>query len=787
MSVFRSVSKWKVVSSSCCRGVLPEVGFPWLIGILWVVLGQELPSLGWHWTTLPLLYLLGRYQRLAAVLFWLFLGLLWATVVAQQRLDARLPEPLAGKDLQLVGRVVSLPLQRADGSWRFRLALEQATMAGNPLALQGVVRLNWYHHTESVAVGERWQLQVRLKPPHGFFNPAGMDWEQWLFQQQIVATGYVRNSTDNHRLEEAIGGVDQLRQQLRQWILDEVGDSPQYGIVVALVIGARSDIPPEYWEVLRWSGTSHLVAISGLHVGLVAALGYGLFRGIGLFWPGLLLWLPAQRLGAIGGILAATGYAALAGFTIPTQRALVMVLVALGLVLLGRMTDRWSGYGIALLVVLLIDPFAVLAAGFWLSFGAVGWILYALPIAQGWRRLPALLYLQAVLLLGLLPLQLYLFQQGALVAPVANLIAVPWIGMGVVPLALLAALLQLLHLPGGGGLLDLAVWQLELLWPLLEGLAEIPWLQFQSHRPPLWSVIFALLSLLLLLYPRAGRSRWWGVVGVVPLLLWPPDRPAPGEARVTVLDVGQGLAVVVESHRRVLLYDAGDRFSPTFNGGSAVVLPYLRQQGWSHIDLLVVSHDDRDHIGGVAPLLAEIPALDRVSAVPEALPGARYCEAGERWEWDGVVIELIHPPTTGLFRGNDRSCVLRIEAAGESLLLTGDIERAAEEELWKRWPLQIDVDGVVVPHHGSGTSSTPQWIDATSPRWAIIPAGYLNRYRLPRAEVVERYHRRGIELYNTAIDGAVQVELDGVQRFPTGWRRQWYRFWSHRPESYGKR
>lgn len=748
-----------------------------LFGMVMLFQQQQLPSPVWGVILLPLAVISHRTEW-GRPLVWLVAGFLWAAFMAELRLAVSLPDELEKKDLQLVGEVVDIPQRKSNGSLRFLFQIESAEYKGELVDLPALARISWYRTQREVKAGERWSLRVRLKQPHGFMNPGGFDYEKWLFQQGIRATGYVRKDPGNRVLNPSSSGLDSLRAELTRWISENSRSERADGILSALAVGDRQGIEEREWDVFRQTGTSHLMAISGLHIGLVSGLFFFLFRWLWSIPSRLLLMVPAQQAGAVGGFLGALGYAALAGFAIPTQRALIMVSVVMAMILLKRAVAPWTIYFTALIAILLLDPFAVLSAGFWLSFGAVGLILYGLAERRGGEsKWLTMIRIQWVLAIGMLPMLLFLFRQGSLIAPVANIIAVPWVSLIVVPLNLLASLLHLLSISGAEQLLRLSAEMFEWIWPLLEWFSDLALSHFGFHQPELWTVLLAMVGAILILSPVGWSRRWPGVVALLPLLLLSPERPDKDEAWVTVLDVGQGLSTVVESMDKVMVYDTGNRFSATFNAGDAVVVPFLKSRGWKRVDLLVIGHDDRDHIGGMDALMKALPVVESISSVPEQVTGATNCLAGESWMWNGVSITVIHPDSPDRFKGNNGSCVIRIDAGGESLLLTGDIEKEAEHHLLSTSPELLDVDGVVVPHHGSNTSSTAEWIDAVSPAWAAFPVGYKNRYRFPKQKVVERYRRGGVRLFETAHTGSLQIRL-GRAELPVPWRQFSQKIWS---------
>jgi competence protein ComEC len=758
----------------------------------------SLPALAWSWLMVVFIPAALRWPRLRLPLC-IGLGFLWANVVAHTLLAKGLAPELEGEDVVVEGVIASLP-ESLPHHTRFQFVPDSLRWQGKSQPLPARLLLSWYNQVPPLRVGERWRLQVRLKQPHGFMNPGGFDYEAWLFRQGIRAKGYVRSKRDvanpfNQRLAAAGWDypVNQLRQSLRARLTAVLADDDLRGIILALALGDRQQISPPQWTVLTRTGTNHLVAISGLHVGLVAGLA---FFGMRRLWRcsawAVLRW-PAPKAGALAGLLAALGYAMLAGFSVPTQRALVMVAVVMLALLLQRHTRPSRLLALALIVVLLLDPLAVLAPGFWLSFAAVAVILYGMQgrlgrPRRGWQRLQQWGRVQWLAALGLLPLLLLLFQKASLVAPLANLIAVPWVSLLTVPLTLLGSVLLWLLPPLGEALLQLAVWSLHGLWWLLQQLAAWPLAQWGQAAPASWVAGVALLGLLWLLAPRGMPARWLGAVWLLPLAFLPGPAIPPGQAQVALLDVGQGLAAVVRTGQHTLVFDTGPRFGSGFNTGEAVVGPYLRARGVTEIDVLVVSHGDNDHIGGVDGLLTVMPAGRILSSVPEALSPrpARACQAGQHWQWEGVEFDLLNPSVATPGHGrreNNRSCVLRVQAGGQRLLLTGDIEAGAERALIRQWGDGLAADVLVVPHHGSKTSSSAAFIQAVSPQVALFPVGYRNRYGFPKPAVVARYRQRGVRLLDSASNGAIELRLgadNGLRAIQT-YRQQAARYWHQQP------
>ena len=702
--------------------------------------------------------------RLPAILI---IGFFWAALRAEVAFAPRLDTDLEGRTLLVEGTVLDIPRTLSAGKTRFLFQVERMDAGSGWSDFRGKVRLSNYAVIEALESGERWQLAVRLKRPRGFSNPGGFDYERWLFEQRIVATGYIRKDSANRRLQAGshnlIAGV---RYRLMK-IFDRMGNHPvTLGMVQALTVGDRSDISVQQWDTLRATGTSHLMAISGLHISLVAGL---------VFWLAKFAWsrsgrlaerIPARKAAALAAILAAILYALLSGFNIPARRAVVMVAVFMLAIVSDRNASLAQALCLAAFLTLIIDPIAVLSVGWWLSFWAVtiiAWLISGRHGRQGtgyrW------FYMHIVLAICMFPILLFSFQQASLVAPLANFLAVPWVGMLVVPVALLGALVTMINEMAGQFLLGIAATLLDFIWPWLSFLAQQDFSLWHQHQPVTWTLLPAVVGLAVLFIPRGLPGRWTGLVMLLPLFLVQPDRPGHAEVWVTLLDVGQGLATVVQTREHTLVYDAGPDFGNNFDAGNAVVIPFLRHQGIRHLDSLIVSHGDNDHIGGVKSLLAAYPTGRLLSGTPGKLPGTAVepCRSGDQWRWDGVTFTILHPQPGGLNMGNDASCVLRIEApAGQRVLLTGDIEASSEGALLQGWQGTLSADILVAPHHGSMTSSSPAFVKAVNPGIVLFPAGYRNRYRFPKQDIVERYTQIGAETYNTGASGAIMVRLGAL-------------------------
>lgn len=736
-----------------------------------------LPSLWWALLLPPLAWVAVRRPLWFLPVFFVA-GVVWAGFRAGLILQDSLPPALEGRDLLVEGRIADIP-KRTDFGQRFELEVTRATLDGAPVRLPHRIQLNGRGHGFEPRAGETWRLPVRLKRPHGYQNPGGFDYEAYLFHSRLRARGYVRDDSPPQRLAEpAWYDMDRWREALGERIRAHLPDNPYAGIVVALANGDGRGLAAQQWEVLRRTGTLHLVAISGLHISLIAGIVYFLARRLWALPGTTVLRLPAPQFGAVCALLAAAGYSALAGFVIPTQRALIMLAVVMGGILLRRRWPPSQALAVALLAVLLHDPLAVMAAGFWLSFAAVAVILFVMhgdraqmPLVWKWG------YIQWAIALGMLPLMLAMFRQLSLVAPLANMLAVPVFDLLVVPLTLLGALV-LGPLPEvAGWLFRLAAWLLHGLWQALAWLAELPFSQWSQPAAPGWALAAGIVGVLLWLAPRGWPARWTGVIWLLPLLLWRPPAPAAGELWFTLLDVGQGLSAVVRTRHHALLFDAGPRFGD-FDTGQAVVEPYLRAAGVRRLDALIVSHGDMDHVGGVASVLRALPVARVLSSVPERLPAAQPCRAGQSWNWDGVEFVMLGPDDAGAKRRNDLSCVLQVRGHHGGILLPGDIEARAEKKLVEQFGDALRSEILVAPHHGSKTSSTARFIEAVAPRHVLFPVGYRNRYRHPHADVVRRYAGHGAALHDSPSAGALEFRLGAggltVAAYRARHRRYWY-------------
>ena len=747
------------------------------------------------------------------------LGFAWAGLFAHFYLAQELPKDWEGRDLTVVGTIDSLPTYFERGV-RFNLAVERVVSpdADKPI-LPKRIALSWYsafsadelQPVGNVQPGERWQLTVRLRRPHGNANPHGFDYEVWLLEQNLRATGYVRpdqhSTLKNRRLDDFVPGFGNLVQRSRAWLRDRIHaalpEKEYAGVIVALVIGDQRAISQSDWLVFNRTGVGHLISISGLHItmiaGMFAAFVFWMWRRSFFTQARLPLLLPAQKAAALAGAGMALLYVLLAGFGVPAQRTLYMLSVVAAALWMGRLTSVSHVLCCALGIVVLLDPWTVLWPGFWLSFGAVAVILYvsvgraqtysvrpASTVARGIDALKTAARTQYAVTLGLVPLTMLLFGQISLVSPIANAVAIPLVSLLITPLSL------------GGSVFPapLFAWVLQIAHVLVEWLAAIlQWIG--SHPAAVWSAplpsgwIFsaALLGVLWLLAPPGWPVRWLGLAGLLPIVLNTAAHPDRNEMWITAFDVGQGSALLVETQNHRLLYDTGPAYSMESDGGNRVILPYLRARGIGKLDAVIISHGDADHAGGALSILDEVDVGWVSSSLPEThpivahAPSHRRCEAGQAWVWDEVRFEVLHPAPVSYdsmkWKPNARSCTIKITLRDKSILLPGDIEAVQEAELVRNNTDGLRASILLAPHHGSGTSSTETFLNAVGPDIALFQVGYRNRFRHPKQEVFDRYGSLGIRRIRSDESGAVMLRFgEGIE--VSEYRSDRARYWHGR-------
>ena len=728
-----------------------------LAGVVFVQQLEKLPDI----TSLALTavgIVIFAYKKYLIAMFCL-IGFFWSSVYGHWCLTEQLPMAYENKDVYVKGYISSMPEQQL-ASVSFDFIIEQTLLPIGHFPKK--IHLNWYSPPQGLKVGQSWQFSVKLSRPHGHINPGGTDYEAWLFANHIMATGSVgdkpiaRLISDTPRASELF---DRCRQIIVERLNTALADSPQLGLIKALTIGVQDSISQEQWQVFRSTGTTHLIVISGSHISLIAGLVYLCSRRIWA-WLGILSVSP-QRFAALMAWLAGLCYSGLAGYSLPTLRAMIMLTVALAVINWQRHTSAIQILMLALSAVLLFDPLSVISIGFWLSFISVGLLIYVSAGRLGrrtfWQEASVS---QAVTFIGLSPLLIGFFQQISLIAPIANWLAVPLIGLIIVPVALLAVLLLFMIPPAGLWLLHLTAFLLQGLWWLLTKLATLPLASLNFTQPPWYAFIFAGVGVLLLLAPRGFPARYLSLVLFLPLLSVKKPTPEPGEIYLSLLDVGQGLATVVQTNQHTLIFDTGIKQNPENDSALSVILPYLRYQGINKIDTLIVSHGDNDHSGGADSLLKNIAVDEVISSVTPWAVGDKnhYCLAGQYWQWDGVDFNILSPPANQYFdKENDNACVLKISTGHTHFLLTADIESDAENWLGQIYGKQLHSEVLIAPHHGSKTSSSLAFLMLVQAKWILIPTGYLNKFHFPHQQVLERYQQLAIPWLNTADRGAITV------------------------------
>lgn len=767
------------------------------LGIIFVQLLPGLPLPGVYYL-LPLccaalLYGL-RFRHRCLWLFAVFmLGLLWGCYGSSQALREILPRSFEGEDLQVSGTIVELPQthwQHGAVNQRFVLAVDGAVCASvSPsrcYSYLSFIKLSWLK-SEALRSGDYWQLTVRLKRPRGYANPGGFDYQRWLLQQRIGATGYVKSAagklaTDTaHKPLRAM--IDYQRWRFSGLLDRQLADLKQLPIIKAILIADRRGISREQWDLFIDTGVIHLMVISGLHIGLVAGVTFYLLRLVTLV---CLPMLAAERVAAVFAWLAALAYCLAAGFSLPTQRALVMVSVWLVALFFARNLSPASGLVISLLLCLVIDPLSPLSQSFWLSFIAVTVIFIGLTGRRKRGRQWALLLApQWVVFVGMLPLIAVVQGVLNLLSLPANSVLVPLFGFVVVPLAFAASLCLLIDASLSQPLWLLLDWCLTLASQYLQHLVGfLAWFPAPMiTAPPWWLLLLAALGTLVLLLPRGLPNKHLGWLLLLPLLIYRPAAPDYGGVRVSALDVGQGLSIVVQTHKHALVYDLGPQLGEDFDTASRVVRPYLLHQGIHHVDRLVISHADNDH-AGAWQFFMQAHSVGQI-ILGEALPGllmddpASHCANIPAWQWDGVNFEFITAQLTEReLNGNNRSCVLRITAAETVFLLTGDIERLVELQLVLQQRDKLPSAVLFAPHHGSNSSSTWPFIKVVRPQHVVFSSGYRNQFGHPAPAVVARYQALGSELHYNSRAGTVVFEVSSAQwlswsHFRAGQRYYW--------------
>jgi competence protein ComEC len=751
-----------------------------VIGVTLFQYSPVVPESWWAVVLMPLTLLWHKPRMRPWIAF--LAGGGWALVFASGHLQHRLPAELEGQDMIVEGVIASLPKREGHLS-RFHMDVNQLRdREGNPIPMSHL-QLGWYGNDATLGVGDTWRLKVRLKRPRGTQNPAGADLERWLFSQGVQAKGYVKKWHGNQLLESQTyhALMDRVRQKIAIQLDRLVPQDNAASLLKALAIGDKRDIDQAQWRAFNVTGTNHLVAISGLHIGIVAGWLLIFSQWLWRRSESLTLRFPALKAGAVVALSGAFAYAGLAGFSLPTQRALLMLAFTLGSIILGLRIAPIRSLLLAMFLVVVLDPVATLSAGFWLSFGAVAVIILSIGGRiiswTGWRQM---IRVQWFVTLGLIPVLLLYFGQASLISLPVNLAMVPWFTLFLVPMVLFG--LPLLALPWVAGLwFSLLGWLAALTYELLVWFSTLPNAMYVQSDVAGWCWMAGIIGFLLLLSPAGIQGRGLALWFVAPLLIAEPDRPDPGELWFTLMDVGQGLACVLETQHHLMVYDTGPAYASGFNMADSVLIPYLRARGYPRIDRLVLSNGDSDHAGGHSALDQAMEIGDILVGEPERIGWGNACVAGQKWHWDGVAFTILHPDRDVSFsNANDRSCVVQVSVGDWRILLPGDIEGRGERTLLANYAKDLASEIVVAPHHGSATSSSQAFVDAVNPDWVLVSAGYRNSYDFPKDEVVRRWRQKGGMILNTAETGAIQFRITGGEQalIPHLYRQLNNRYWS---------
>ncbi len=764
--------------------IMIKLALSFLLGVLLFQTCRELPSLSYLFLfPILVLFWLKIPQTLFALI--ILLGFSWTHLFAYHSLNPQISSDIVGNEVNVKGHIVELKTYTQEYS-QFIFKLLTPSLESSDALVAKKVLLSWYQPKYQLRKGQLCHLTVKLKKPWGFSNPGAWDYEKTLFLQGITARGYVRQGTCQ-LAEIEVRKLSHLRES---WINNFLHKSANYdnaAFMQALTFAYRENITDQHWNILRKTGTAHLLAISGLHLSAVAFIVFLVIQKIYCMSATLCNVIPARTVAAVAAIFATLFYAYLAGFTLPTQRALIMVALALSAILLRRPMFSLSVYSSALLLVLIINPLAVLTAGFWMSFLAVLFIFIALNATKslGSKKFTSKLIriglIQCYLGVALFPISLLIFSEASIISPLVNLLAIPYVSFIVLPLLLFAQSIFLLGIENIEWLLNLIDMLLAGLWWGLEGFASTEYAAWQ-FKPTLVGVICFEAGLYILVQAKGFPAKYLAWMLLLAMFALKEPSLKGGQLRMTTLDVGQGLAVVIELPHYTLLYDAGMRSRSGLNTGRIVIQPYLEWRNIQTVDMAIVSHNDNDHAGGMHWLLENTEVETLVVSNEPSLYSARHvtiCRAGDQWQSGNVTFHMLHPPDKWQSNDNNRSCVLQISHPAGTILLTGDIEKLAEEWLVEQYGDKLASDLITAPHHGSRSSSSYRFVDRVHPQTVVFSAGYMNRYGFPHATISQRYQDRGTQIVDTIHHGAVTFLFDiekGIQ-MQTGHRLKNKRYW----------
>ncbi|CAC9587750.1 DNA internalization-related competence protein ComEC/Rec2 [uncultured Gammaproteobacteria bacterium] len=693
-----------------------------------------------------------RQKSIAINLVLFMLGFVWMGLFSNQTLQINIDEKFFNTTINVIGTIEDIPKV---GNNKTQFIFK----ASSPFKAK--LKLSWYEKSRvKIHSGDQWKFLIKIKHNNSYQNKGGFDYEKWLFFKQFDATGYVKKSDSNQLLAPNTGlSIDLIRHKIQQRLVDSISQLEFIGVINALIIGDRSLVNNDHWELFKSTNTTHLSVISGLHIGLISGF---IFLFSSFLWRqcrACTLKLPASVIGAYFGLFSAFSYALIAGFSIPTQRAFIMASVVFLSIILRRNHNGWQLYGSALLLVLVSNPLSVFSVGFWLSFYVVAIIIYGVKQHQNKHWLFRLLYIQLLISLSTIPLIAWFFSSGSILSPIANIIAIPVFSFITTPFSLFGIILSYAQLDWlSGFVFSVANQSLIYLSIFLHYLQSFEFNQWQYTPVSASALVLLIISILIGLLPSALKLRQVALILAIVALFQPHQQLKQGEVVITTLDVGQGLAQVVRTQNHVLMFDTGARYRSGFNMGEAVIVPYLQTQQIDAIDLLIISHGDNDHIGGLDSLLKKISVKQIISSVPEKIStNSDLCKTKPSWKWDGVDFQMLN--TTHDFNGNNASCVLKISTSKHSIILTGDIEKKAEQHLVNIWDKQLKADVLISPHHGSKTSSSELFLATVAPKLVIISSGYKNRFNHPAKIVIDRYKAHNIVISNTNCSGQIDVAL----------------------------
>ncbi len=753
--------------------VISVSGFIFGCGIL--LIQSKLPSLYLCGTLIfILLIILIKYPYLMTVwLFFFMLGFSYCDFRAHFRFNWNLPNNSIKKISHVCGDISSVP-HYFNNSCGFLFSMR--SFNGN--SVRATIKLSWYQDAPKLKLGQYACMDTKLKPPHSLHNFSGKNYENTILVNGIRASGYVYKSQVQFANNHKISFINRFRQQIITALRNHQSIDPLSGVIAALSTGTRSLITPQQWKIFKDTGTSHLIAISGLHIGFVGFIFYTVFNFFWRFYGKILLKMPSPFVSGMLSFLGAFIYSMAAGFSIPTQRALLMYSIAILFKMSNRLIPISHCILFAFFGIIFLNPFSLFSMSLWLSFFSVSLLVYGTLFYKKNKKIFNFFKMHYVAFVSLIPISLFCFEQLALCSIFANVIAIPYVGFVILPCCILAITLKIFSTSFSNLIFIFCVKILKPLWGFLYWLSSIQnqvWFH-HIHGPII--LLVSMIAVFLLLAPSSVPWRWLGIAWGLPLFFYPYPTPSKGNVMLTIFDVGQGLAALVQTMHHRLLFDAGPRFQGGFDAGHDVVLPYLRAHGSQALDVLLISHADNDHRGGAAAILHAIKVREVISSF-HYMNGS-LCSAGKSWYWDNVYFKILSPSKVERYRGNDSSCVLQITAHGRSILLVGDIEKHREKWLLKRYGAKLKADILVAPHHGSATSSTPEFVAAVHPKYVIFAVGFLNRYHFPSLQVVSRYQASGAIPLATDRQGAICIELLSQGRITTKVAYHRHYFWQIR-------